>query len=150
MGVFDILSDNKSVPLVAFKLKDNIRGFTVYDIASKLRESGWILPAYSLSENAEDVKLLRAVIRESFSQDLAELLVRSLAQAVAFLKDRAEAMGTHAPTPLAALIAKAHPKVEVKKPEEAKSEEEKPHTPIFYRFFAGLVEKLPRAGESVC
>jgi hypothetical protein len=59
-------------------------------------------------------------------------------------------MGVHAPTPLTALITKAHPRIEVKSSEEHKPEEEKPHTPIFYRFFAGLIEKLPRAGESVC
>jgi len=142
MEVFDILSDDVSVPLVAFKLKDEITDFTVYDLASKLRESGWILPAYSLSEGAEDVQLLRAVMRESFSQDLAELLCRSLAQAIAYFKEKARTKESIVKRAVATKLQEAHPE-EFQKPKILPES-------ILHKFFAGLRQKLPKAGESVC
>jgi glutamate decarboxylase len=131
IGKFDILSDDKSIPLVAFKLKDEVKGYTVYDISSKLRESGWIVPAYTLAENAEDVPILRVVIRESFSQDLAELLIRSMVQALKFLEETAAKVSL----------------LENTKSDEAKKERV---NRIALRFITAMKDSVGRAGESVC
>jgi glutamate decarboxylase len=76
-GRFALLSDQGALPLVAFRLAEP-HPYTVYDIAERLREHGWIVPAYHLPADAEEVSLLRVVVREHFSRDMADLLLDDL------------------------------------------------------------------------
>ena len=39
--------------------------------SAHLRQRGWIVPAYTLAPNAQDIAVLRVVVRESFSRDIA-------------------------------------------------------------------------------
>eukprot|EP00871_Galdieria_phlegrea_P004435 jgi/Galph1/4993/GphlegSOOS_G3627.1 len=77
LGRFNIFSDEKSVPLVAFCLKNPLH-YDEFDISHRLREHGWIVPAYNFPPNAQHVKVLRVVIRETFSRDLCDMLLRDL------------------------------------------------------------------------
>lgn len=60
------LSNDKSVPLVAFSLnkrvdkdgKQHTRSYDEFDIADRLRSRGWILPAYKMAPNAQYAPLL--------------------------------------------------------------------------------------------
>jgi glutamate decarboxylase len=45
-----------------------------------MRESGWLLPAYTFPENREDLSVLRVVCRNGFSSDLADLFVEDLSR----------------------------------------------------------------------
>ena len=47
------------------------------------------MPAYTMPEGAEDVTVMRIVIREGFSRDLADELLKALAEAVAFFETNA-------------------------------------------------------------
>ncbi|MHB1766060.1 MAG: glutamate decarboxylase [Gammaproteobacteria bacterium] len=85
MGPFVLLSDGSSIPVFAMRLKDSSR-FTVFDLSRQLRLRGWQVPAYTLPENATEVAVLRLVIREGFSHDMAELLMKDLKQAVTDLE----------------------------------------------------------------
>ncbi|KAK9763926.1 hypothetical protein K7432_008996 [Basidiobolus ranarum] len=82
-GYFKILSEGNGfgLPLVAFKLNSK-RHYDEFDIAAKLRERGWIIPAYTMAPNAQSVKLCRVVIREDFSRSRCELLIKDLMAAV--------------------------------------------------------------------
>ncbi|PRQ41315.1 putative glutamate decarboxylase [Rosa chinensis] len=71
---FKILSKDIGVPVVAFSLKDRSH-YDEYMVSEHLRRFGWIVPAYSMPEDAKHVALLRVVIREDFSRTLAERLV---------------------------------------------------------------------------
>jgi glutamate decarboxylase len=62
---------------VTFKLKGD-PGFDVYHLSSRLREHGWIVPAYNLPPNAENVHLLRIVVRLDLSRQMIDLLLRDL------------------------------------------------------------------------
>ncbi|WP_420421116.1 glutamate decarboxylase [Simkania sp.] len=73
-GKFEMINQAKMLPIVAMKLKDEIKGYSVYDISSKLRERGWVVAAYTMPPNAEEIALLRVVVREHFSRDMAEIL----------------------------------------------------------------------------
>lgn len=73
-GRFEILSKDVGVPLVAFSLKDSSK-HTVFEISDCLRKFGWIVPAYTMPANAENVAVLRVVIREDFSLSLVERLI---------------------------------------------------------------------------
>ncbi|KAJ7549937.1 hypothetical protein O6H91_07G075500 [Diphasiastrum complanatum] len=86
-GRFDILSKDIGVPLVAFSLKDRSQ-HSEYEIADNLRRFGWIVPAYTMAPNAEDVSLLRVVIREDFSRTLADRLVEDIKNVLKYLDAR--------------------------------------------------------------
>jgi glutamate decarboxylase len=71
--VFQVISDGSAIPVVAFKLVEGTR-YTVFDISSLLRGYGWQVPAYTMPDNATDVAVLRIVVREGFSANLARAL----------------------------------------------------------------------------
>ncbi|MDR1820513.1 MAG: glutamate decarboxylase [Methanobrevibacter sp.] len=77
IGIFDFLSKELVLPIIAIKLKDEFLDCTsVFEISKMLREHGWIIPAYTLPSNAENVAVLRIVIKENFSRSMADLLVK--------------------------------------------------------------------------
>ena len=80
-GVFEILSkhDEASLPLVAFKFKDDqMMGFDATILVHELRGKGWIVPAYTLPANASDVLIMRVVVRETFTHEMVEMLVEDV------------------------------------------------------------------------
>ncbi|MCK0173609.1 MULTISPECIES: glutamate decarboxylase [Mycobacteriaceae] len=70
---FEIITDGSAIPVVSFRLKAD-PGYTEFDISQALRGHGWQVPAYTMPEGAEDVTVLRIVVREGFSADLARAL----------------------------------------------------------------------------
>lgn len=102
-GKFEMINDAQMLPIVAVKLKDEIKGYTVYDISSKLRERGWVMAAYTMPPNAEEIALLRVVVREHFSRDMAEILYQDVMNACARLESKeslAEAVSKEKPHPI--------------------------------------------------
>jgi len=85
LGPFELLSDGSAIPVFAFRVREG-QPFTVYDVSDRLRERGWQVPAYPMPAGAEDVHVLRIVVREGMSLDLAALLLKDLEQAVAHLR----------------------------------------------------------------
>jgi len=86
MGPFEVVSDGSAIPVLAFKVKDPTR-FTVFHVSDQLRMGGWQVPAYTMPENANDVAVLRIVVREGFGMDLAEGLLDAIRKAVAHLDE---------------------------------------------------------------
>lgn len=84
-GKFEVLGDEQSLPVVAFRLKD-ASNYTVFGISDKLRERGWIVPAYTLAPNAEKIAVLRVVCREGFSRDMVEMLLADIGRATDWLE----------------------------------------------------------------
>ncbi len=80
-GRFWMLSKRGHLPVVAFALNDSSR-FTVFDISQKLRERGWIVPAYTMAPEAQDIAVLRVVVREGLSRDMADMLLADLRRIV--------------------------------------------------------------------
>ena len=87
VGPFEIVSDGTAIPVVTFKLKDEIDAYTVFHISDQLRTHGWQVPAYTMPEDATDVAVLRIVVREGFDMDLADSLLEDLAGAVAHFEE---------------------------------------------------------------
>jgi glutamate decarboxylase len=90
LGPFELVSDGSAIPVFAFKMKDDINNYSVFDVSDKLREYGWQVPAYTMPEHAEDVAVLRIVIREGFSEDMAGMLLDDIRKAAAYFKERSE------------------------------------------------------------
>jgi glutamate decarboxylase len=76
MDEYDLVSKGPGIPVFAFRTVGT--GFSVYDVSDALRSRGWLVPAYSMPEEMEDLSVLRVVVRNGFSRDLAELFVRDL------------------------------------------------------------------------
>jgi glutamate decarboxylase len=78
LGPFELITDGGQLPVFAFRLRDGIDNFTVFDVSAALREHGWQVPAYTFPKNREDLAVLRVVVRNGFSHDLADLLLADL------------------------------------------------------------------------
>ena len=75
MGPFELLSEGRDLPVFAFKLRDEVTGYSVFDLSDRLRMRGWQVPAYTLPADMTDTAVMRIVIRNGFSMDLANLLL---------------------------------------------------------------------------
>ncbi len=93
LGPFELLTDGSDIPVFAFKLKKETN-FTVFDISEMVRDRGWLIPAYTMPENRQDLAVLRIVVKEGFSKDMADLLLADLKR---ILKHFADQPG-HKPT----------------------------------------------------
>lgn len=82
--VFDVITDGSAIPVVAFKLVEG-SNYTVFDVSALLRSYGWQVPAYTMPDNATDVAVLRIVVREGFSANLARALRDDLVEVLAKL-----------------------------------------------------------------
>jgi glutamate decarboxylase len=85
LGPFELVSDGTAIPVFAFSL-DEAEPYTVFDVSERLRMDGWQVPAYTMPDDATDVAVMRVVVREGFSYDLAEDLIQALSDAVDYLR----------------------------------------------------------------
>ncbi|KAL3161777.1 hypothetical protein ABBQ38_008871 [Trebouxia sp. C0009 RCD-2024] len=136
-GHFRILSKDNALPLVAFSLtktvnkagKEEARQYTEFDLADKLRQRGWVLPAYTMAPDARDTKLLRAVIREDMSMAMVDELIKDIARGVEYLDSHftINVNDVHKPEGKSLTdAAKAH-RVHVKKNEHHDTSHPNPH-----------------------
>jgi glutamate decarboxylase len=88
-GRVRMLSKLGHLPVIAFALKDT-GPVTVFDVSEKLRERGWIVPAYTMAPNAEAIAVLRIVVREGFTRDMADMLLADFQRAAGALGVRRE------------------------------------------------------------
>jgi glutamate decarboxylase len=87
IGPFTLVSDGTDLPVFAFRLSDEVTGYSVYDVSEAVRARGWIIPAYRMPEGIHDMAVLRICVRAGFSADLARILVEDLRRVVARLEE---------------------------------------------------------------
>ena len=70
LGPFKIIYDGHGgIPGLCWELKDPASSrFTLYDFADRLRECGWLVPAYSMPPDREDLVIQRILIRHGFTK----------------------------------------------------------------------------------
>ncbi|WP_055603307.1 glutamate decarboxylase [Streptomyces aureus] len=78
MGDFRLLTRGDQLPVFAFTTAEDVTSFDVFDVSRRLREQGWLVPAYTFPANREDLSVLRVVCRNGFSADLAALFIEDL------------------------------------------------------------------------
>ena len=79
IGPYRLVSDGGELPVFAFSLAPEITNYTVFDVSERLREHGWLVPAYTFPENRQDLSVLRIVVRAGMSLDMADMLLASSA-----------------------------------------------------------------------
>jgi glutamate decarboxylase len=78
MGPFELISEGRELPVFAFKIADPQASYTVFDLSERLRARGWLVPAYTFPADLTDTAVLRVVIRNGFTKDLADLFLSDL------------------------------------------------------------------------
>jgi glutamate decarboxylase len=88
-GKFELIgADKEQLPLVAFKLAGE-RGYDEFDVSWQLSaERGWMLPAYTMPPDAEDVKIMRALVKETLSRAQVNRLAADIHQACEVLEKK--------------------------------------------------------------
>ena len=86
---FENYAETLDNPLFIWRLKpeyDKKAKWTLYDLQDKLMQSGWMVPAYSMPKNIEDMVVMRIVVRQGMSRDMADMLIADIKSAVAELE----------------------------------------------------------------
>jgi glutamate decarboxylase len=89
MPYFKNYSKTLDNPLFIWRLDpeyEKTAKWTLYDLQDKLMMSGWMVPAYSMPKNIEDMVVMRIVVRQGMSRDMADMLIGDIRHAVAELE----------------------------------------------------------------
>ena len=105
IGPFQIIGEGEeTLPLVAFNLAEE-HPYDEFDIAFQLAaERGWMLPAYTMPPDAQDVKMMRALVKINLNRSLVDKLVEDIAAAIKTLEKR----GPHAESERARVRSGVH------------------------------------------
>jgi len=87
-GKFEVINKSVTFPIVTVELKNTT--CSVFHLSEKLRQKGWIVPAYTLPANADDTAVLRIVVKESFSKDMAEMFFADIMESIEKLEQSEE------------------------------------------------------------
>jgi glutamate decarboxylase len=83
IGEFELIGsdEEEQLPLVAFKLAGE-HSYDEFDVAAQLAaQRGWMVPAYTLPPNAEHVKIMRVLVKETLGHSLTVCLGEDIAAA---------------------------------------------------------------------
>lgn len=86
LGPFELLCDSDpatGIPAVTWRIREGEKpGYTLFDLADRLHNRGWQVPAYTLTGTAADTAVQRILVRLGVSRDMASLLLDDFRDAV--------------------------------------------------------------------
>jgi len=78
---------HRGIPAVTWRIADDAQlGFNLFDLADRLRASGWLAPAYTLPSELQDRAVQRVLVRHGLSHDLGAHFLADLRRALATLE----------------------------------------------------------------
>ena len=86
MKCFECYSKEVVNPLFVWSLNaeyERSAKWTLYDLQARLQQSGWMVPAYSMPKNIEEMIVMRIVVRQGMSRDMADMLLKDIETSVA-------------------------------------------------------------------
>ena len=89
MPCFKNYSDTLENPLFIWTMDPDYEKeakWTLFDLQDKLMQSGWMVPAYTMPKDIEDMVVMRIVVRQGMSRDMADMLIEDITNAVAELE----------------------------------------------------------------
>jgi len=88
MEPFELWNDAQDIPVFAWRLKTgHTKNWDLFDLSNRLRESGWLVPAYPMPDDLSDLIVQRIVVRNGFSMSLADRFLDQFTTAVTFLDE---------------------------------------------------------------
>lgn len=88
MPEFVNYSDEVPNPIVVWRMKPEVQekvNWTLYDLQDKLQMHGWMVPAYAMPVNIENMVVMRVLCKQGFSRDMCDQLIADIKSAVAEL-----------------------------------------------------------------
>jgi glutamate decarboxylase len=86
VGPYRLITEGRDLPVFAFTLADEVRNYSVFDVSDRLRQRGWLVPAYTFPENRQDLSVLRIVVRAGMNYDMAEALLQHVREQTEYLE----------------------------------------------------------------
>ncbi|HEY1516135.1 MAG TPA: glutamate decarboxylase [Solirubrobacteraceae bacterium] len=86
MGPYRLISEGRDLPVFAFTIAPEVKNYTVFDVSDRLRQHGWLVPAYTFPANRQDLSVLRIVIRAGMTMEMADHLLAHLREETEFLE----------------------------------------------------------------
>ena len=86
MKCFENYSKELQNPLFIWYMNpeyDKTAKWTLYDLQAVLQQSGWMVPAYTMPKNIDSLVVMRVVVRQGMSRDMADMLLSDIGNAVA-------------------------------------------------------------------
>ena len=86
MSAFTLFTDGSDIPVFAWQLTEGYTNtWDLHDLSERLRHHGWQVPAYPMPADIEDVTVMRVVVRNGLSMDLADLFLEDLGRSIDYL-----------------------------------------------------------------
>ena len=85
-GYFVIMNETQRIPVVALTLDMRVKNFNEFDVSAKVRERGWVLSAYTMPPDAQEVRSLRVVVRPHLNLTVIDTLANDIIGACQFLE----------------------------------------------------------------
>ena len=85
MSCFENYSKDLVNPLFIWSMNPEYAkksNWTLFDLQDKLLQSGWMVPAYTMPKNIEDMVVMRIVVRQGMSRDMADMFIGDIKNAV--------------------------------------------------------------------
>jgi glutamate decarboxylase len=88
-GDFELIgADREQLPLVAFKLSGE-KNYDEFDVSWQLSAlRGWMLPAYTMPPDAQEVKIMRALVKQTLSREQVDRLASDIEKACEILAEK--------------------------------------------------------------
>ncbi len=86
IGPYNLISEGNELPVFAFALDPSVTNFSVFDVSDRLRERGWLVPAYTFPENRQDLNVLRVVVRAGMHLEMGDLLLDAVREKTKLLQ----------------------------------------------------------------
>jgi glutamate decarboxylase len=97
MGSYRLITDGSELPVLAFTTAPEVENYSVFDVSARLREFGWLVPAYTFPENRQDLSVLRVVVRAGLTHDMADLFLADVRKQTEWLDSLAGPLPGRAP-----------------------------------------------------
>jgi len=85
-GNFEVMNQSQRIPVVALSLKKSVTRYNEFDVSNKVRERGWVLSAYTMPPDADDIRSLRIVVRPHLNRAAIDILGEDIASACDYLE----------------------------------------------------------------
>lgn len=89
MHCFENYSKTLDNPLFIWSIKSSYNktaNWTLFDLQDKLMQRGWMVPAYTMPKDIEDMVVMRIVVRQGMSRDMADMLIGDIQDSVSELE----------------------------------------------------------------
>ena len=85
MPEFVNYSEDVPNPIVVWRMKPEVQekaNWTLYDLQDKLQMHGWMVPAYAMPVNIQNMVVMRVLCKQGFSRDMCDQLINDIKSAV--------------------------------------------------------------------